>query len=234
MRWPPPRSSRTDPTLPDTTLFLSAGAAGHADGEASELALIVGTEGDHVGQAGVAIGQVVVVLTVVRSVGRTELEAAEARGVVGQLRGVVGLLRLDIGRTQGAADETSRGQARTAEAGPVALVTRVQGDAVVGRRVVHLVHRGVLVAEIDLAEGALRVQIRLVDLVARVAVSLELNVDAELDAVVQRGRADEVDFRVRSVVETVEIATGAIVNRAVTEPLPHVTDRKSTRLNSSH
>src|SRR3546814_6305243 len=102
------------------------------------------------------------------------------------------------------AEETSRGQARTAEAGPVALVTRVQGDAVVGRRVVHLVHRGVLVAEIDLAEGALRVQIRLVDLVARVAVSLELNVDAELDAVVQRGRADEVE------------------------------DRKSTRLNSSH
>src|SRR3546814_4687234 len=73
------------------------------------------------------------------------------------------------------------------------------------------------------SEGTLRVQIRLVDLVARVGVSLELNVDAELDAVVQRGRADEVDFRVRSVVETGEIATGAIVNRAVTEPLLHVT-----------
>ena len=79
----------------------------------------------------------------------------------------------------------------------------------------------IFVTDIDLTEIAANSQVAFINLVTAVAVAFKLDVDPDLKAVIQRGGALEMDFRIRLHIETGKIlgAVPVVLDVRIAKPL---------------
>ena len=138
-------------------------------------------------------------------VGDTDLEASETRREVGDALRVVVAANFEEGGAERATEDAvdaSRGRPCNVVRGR----RRVQrDDRGVRGAVGHLVTSGVFRADQDFTERALDLDVAFVDLVGAVSFAFQLDVGADLDAVVQSDRRQEEDFCVGRDVDTVEV-----------------------------